>query len=95
MVPFYMAQEGIWTGIALRKLGADVRVVGKVGQDGFGDFVLKELKKAGMITSTGHRRFLHTLGANGTFCLEDVDLTALDGARLLHIAGTFRRRTDR
>ena len=96
------------TGIALKKLGADVRVVGKVGQDGFGDFILNELEKAGvdasyvvrdpevstsftfaMITSTGHRRFLHTLGANGTFCLDDIDLAALDGARLLHVAGTF------
>ncbi|HID11110.1 MAG TPA: sugar kinase [Candidatus Latescibacteria bacterium] len=96
------------TGIALKKLGAEVRVVGKVGQDGFGDFVIKELEEAGvdasyvvrdpevstsftfaMITSTGHRRFLHTLGANGTFCLDDVNLRALEGARLLHVAGTF------
>ncbi|HID95064.1 MAG TPA: sugar kinase [Candidatus Latescibacteria bacterium] len=33
------------TGIALTRLGARVRVVGKVGADGFGDFILNTLKE--------------------------------------------------
>lgn len=35
------------TGISLRKLGADVAVMGKVGSDGFGDFVLETLRAHG------------------------------------------------
>jgi len=33
------------TAIALAKLGLSVGVMGKVGQDGFGDFILRELKR--------------------------------------------------
>ena len=35
------------TGVSLRKLGADVAVMGKVGADGFGEFVLETLSAAG------------------------------------------------
>ena len=38
------------TGIAMAKLGTDVGVIGKVGDDGFGDFLIKELKTAGVDT---------------------------------------------
>ena len=43
------------TGIALAKLGHSVAVLGKVGQDGFGDFVCKVLADFG-IDTTGVRR---------------------------------------
>ena len=36
------------TGIALSKLGGKVKVIGKVGVDGFGDFVIGELRKSGV-----------------------------------------------
>lgn len=96
------------TGIAMAKLGTDVGVIGKVGDDGFGDFLIKELKADGvntkgvvrdpktstsftfiMIASDGERRFLHTLGANATFCIDDVNMGIVKKAKLLHIAGTF------
>jgi sugar/nucleoside kinase (ribokinase family) len=35
------------TGLSLRKLGTDVAVMGKVGADGFGDFVLETLHAQG------------------------------------------------
>lgn len=35
------------TGLALKKLGADVRLVGKVGRDAFGDLVLGLMRKYG------------------------------------------------
>jgi sugar/nucleoside kinase (ribokinase family) len=38
------------TGVALQKLGVPTAVVGKVGQDGFGDFVIHELESAGVDT---------------------------------------------
>lgn len=36
------------TGIGLQKLGVATRVIGKVGRDGFGDFVQTELEKYGV-----------------------------------------------
>ena len=36
------------TGISLRKLGGDVAVMGKVGADGFGDFVVETLRSHGV-----------------------------------------------
>lgn len=39
------------TAIALAKLGLSAGVIGKVGQDGFGDFILRELKRYGLEVS--------------------------------------------
>ena len=36
------------TGIALARLGVDTSVVGKVGRDGFGDFLVEELARHGI-----------------------------------------------
>jgi sugar/nucleoside kinase (ribokinase family) len=36
------------TGIGLARMGADVAVVGKVGDDGFGDFVTETLRRNGL-----------------------------------------------
>lgn len=47
------------TSIALSKLGYDPYVIGKVGNDYLGDFVLKNLKENGII-STGIKRESHT-----------------------------------
>jgi len=96
------------TAIALSRLGAKVRVVGKVGADPFGDFIIDTLGEHrvdasavardrtvstaftfAMISSQGRRRFLHTMGADATFGLEDIDIEKLRGARILHIAGTY------
>ncbi|NOZ24193.1 MAG: sugar kinase [Planctomycetes bacterium] len=96
------------TGIAMAKLGTDVGVIGKVGDDGFGDFLIKELQSAGvdtrgvvrdkeastsftfiMIASDGERRFLHTMGANATFCIDDVNMDIVKEAKLLHVAGSY------
>ena len=96
------------TGIALSKLGAKVKVVGKVGADAFGDLVVNTLREADidvtgvvrdpsmstaftfvMISSAGKRRFLHCMGANTTFCSNDMDPKVLDDARILHVAGTY------
>jgi len=95
------------TGIALSILGARVKVIGKVGRDPFGDFVIDTLRRSGvdaggvrrdpevstaftfaMISSKGGRRFLHCLGADATFSIDDVDLRAVEEGRILHVAGT-------
>lgn len=38
------------TGIALGKLGIATRIVGRVGQDGFGEFLVRELERHGLDT---------------------------------------------
>lgn len=42
-----------------------------------------------MVDSEGERRFLHTLGTNACFCLDDIDLSLLDETKLVHVAGTY------
>ncbi len=39
------------TGIALAKLGIDTKIIGKVGMDGFGDFLISQMNKHGADTS--------------------------------------------
>ena len=96
------------TAMGLAKLGLEVATIGRVGEDGFGDFILRRLEEYGIITtgmkcdeeastsftfvsiaSDGERAFLHTLGANARFSLEDVDMDLVKEAKILHIAGTF------
>lgn len=59
------------TGIALAKLGVKTGVMGKVGQDGFGDFVLKELERYGLETA-GVRRD-STVNTSATMVMVDPD----------------------
>jgi sugar/nucleoside kinase (ribokinase family) len=94
------------TAACLRRLGKEVRVLGKVGQDLFGDFVLRDLERLGIDASSikrsqthptsgtfilnvkgEDRRYIHLIGANGDFSARDIDLTSLDGARVLHVGG--------
>lgn len=96
------------TSISLAKLGVGAGVLGAVGDDGFGEFVLGQLARYGvdsrgvrrksdvntsatmvMVEPDGERRFLHYLGANAKLVESDVDLTLIQGARILHIAGAL------
>jgi sugar/nucleoside kinase (ribokinase family) len=94
------------TAVALRILGQEVDVAGKVGSDIQGDFVISELRRRGIgvthIRRTANcstsgtvvlnvrgedRRYLHCIGANAEFGLEDLDFSSLDGARVLCFGG--------
>ncbi len=39
--------------------------------------------------SSGERSFLHTVGANGTFCYEDVNWDVIEDSRIVFVAGTM------
>lgn len=105
---FLMGSGGCASNTAkcLRKLGRSVTVLGKVGNDIFGDFILADLFRHGIdtgnVSRSAHvqtsstvilnvrgedRRYLHSVGANADFTLADVDLHALDGARVLYVGG--------
>lgn len=94
------------TAISLRRFGRSVTVLGKVGDDLFGEFVLRDLERLGVESSRvarsrtqatsatlivnvrgEDRRFIHCIGANADFSYADVDLSALDGARVLYVGG--------
>ncbi len=94
------------TAAALRILGRQVSVAGKVGADIFGDFVISELSRYGIgvqhIQRTSKhptsgtvifsvlgedRRYLHSIGANADFTLEDIDFTLLNNTRILYLGG--------
>ena len=91
---------------ALRILGREVTVAGKVGTDMFGDFVISDLRRVGagveyirrtstqstsgtvIFTVEGEdRRYLHCIGANAEFSLEDIDYSVLNGVRVLYVGG--------
>jgi sugar/nucleoside kinase (ribokinase family) len=94
--------------IDLARLGLSSGVLGKVGDDGFGRFILDTLAKEGvdvsglatdktfgtsasmvLVDGSGERTFLHCLGANGDFRLEDVRMDVVERAKILFIAGTM------
>lgn len=94
------------TGIVLKKLGVDVAIVGKVGNDNLGKFIINKLKEEGIDTtqikisdnsttsgtavlvhSDGERSFIHSIGANSEFTIQDIDFEYLKNFQILHIAG--------
>ena len=94
--------------IGLARLGLRAGAMGKVGGDGFGDFILQNLKKEGvdirgmgrdeeantsftfvMIAPDGERCFFHYIGANGALVYEDIDLSLIQEARILHVGGSL------
>ena len=94
------------TAAALRILGREVTVAGKIGEDMLGDFVISELRRFGIgvqhVRRTSNhptsgtmifsvlgedRRYLHSIGANADFTLDDIDFTLLNHARILYLGG--------
>jgi len=94
------------TGIGLARLGVKSGISGRVGQDGFGNFLKERLTAEGvstiglkmvsgeqtsatavMVSATGERSFLHSLGANRNYSAADFDLQLLDDYQILHLAG--------
>lgn len=95
-------------GIDMAKIGIKTAVLGKVGNDSFGEFLKEALVKYGVDTrgiavdenvqtsasvvlssSSGERSFLHTVGANGTFCYEDVNWDVIADSDIIFVAGTM------
>ncbi len=96
------------TATALARLGLPVAVIGKVGDDPLGEFLVNALADQNVNTSAiqqdadagtsatmvmvdpdGERRFLHYIGANACLTTDDVELSMIDQAAILHIGGCF------
>jgi len=93
---------------ALAHLGLPVDVIGKVGGDAFGDYVIDVLQERGigtrgvrsdpgvgtsasmvLVDPDGERRFIHYIGANAAFTVEDIDFELVSAAAILHIGGSL------
>ncbi len=94
--------------IDMAKMGLNVAILGKVGNDGFGKFMLTSLKdekvnveglrvdntsgtSASIVTvdSCGERSFLHCLGANAEFGIEDIDYSVIKDSEIVFVAGAM------
>jgi sugar/nucleoside kinase (ribokinase family) len=94
------------TAVALARLGIRVGVVGKVGQDPLGAFIIDDLAEKGVDASgirrsrsvgtsktliiptvSEDRRYIHKIGANADFGLEDVSFDYLSQVKLIYIGG--------
>lgn len=92
------------TGLGMKILGADVKLMGKIGNDEFGKIILRILKQYGYDGSEDmirtdeigtsysvvlalpdiDRIFLHSPGANDTFCCQDLNFKTISEAALFH-----------
>lgn len=94
--------------IDMARLGLDIAIIGKVGDDGFGKFILNSLKdenvditgivagkdsntSASLVTvdSNGERSFMHCVGANGEFSLNDINYDIVKNSKIVFVAGTM------
>jgi len=96
------------TAVDLEKIGVKTAVIGRVGEDGFGAFVINEMNRNGvdaggikvsktsktsasvvLVHSNGERSFLHCLGANSDFSIDDLDFSIILNSKILFIAGAL------
>lgn len=94
--------------IDMAKLGLNVAIIGKIGNDGFGKFMSTALKdekvnveglraddaigtSASIVTvdPNGERSFLHYLGANAEFGVDDIDYNIINDSQIVFVAGTM------
>jgi len=94
--------------IDMSRLGLNVAIMGKIGNDGFGKFMATALKdekvnieglkvsddvgtSASIVTvdSSGERSFLHYLGANAEFGIDDIDYSIIQNSKIVFVAGTM------
>lgn len=104
----YPGGGAVNTAIALASLGIKVQLVGKLGKDTLGGFLIEQLDSRGvgtqniafdpqlstsatmvMVDPTGDRRFVHFMGANRAFTLEDIHGDVVKEASMVHVAGAF------
>jgi len=96
------------TAVGLAKLGVKAGVVGKVGKDSEGQFIIDDLMgknvdtagiKFSTVTGTSKtliipsvsedRRYIHKIGANADFGIDDVDFDYISQAKVVYIGGYF------
>ena len=107
-IELFSGGNAMTAAINIKKIGMSSAVVGKIGNDPFGDFLEGCLDKSGVDTrgisrdekvqtstsvalssNDGERTFLHCVGANGTFSINDVNWDVIDEAKIVFVTGTY------
>ena len=107
-ITMHSGGNAMTASINLTKLGVDANVIGCVGNDIFGTFLIDCLNKAGVKTSgvkisdavqtsssialidgeTKDRTFLHCVGTNGVFSIDDIDFSVIEKSDIVFVTGT-------
>ncbi|NJD03542.1 MAG: carbohydrate kinase family protein [Ruminiclostridium sp.] len=96
------------TAIDMARMGLNIAIIGKIGNDGFGKFLSGTLKdekvdikglvaadgsntSASLVTvdSNGERSFMHCVGANGEFSVNDINYDVIRDSKIVFVAGTM------
>ena len=107
-IEVYSGGNAMTASINMRKMGVESAIIGKVGQDMFGDFLEKCMAEYGVNTkglkrdkdvqtsvsvvlsaTDGERTFLHCIGTNGTFSLDDIDWSIIEDVDIVFVTGTY------
>ncbi len=107
-IEMFTGGNAMTAAINISKLGLKSAVMGKVGNDAFGSFLINTLKEKGIETASvsvddkvqtsasvvlsdpgGERTFLHCVGANGTFCIDDVNWDVVEQSKVVFVTGSF------
>ena len=107
-IELFNGGNAMTSAINVSKLGLKSAVIGKIGNDSFGDSLVKILEKnhvnyeglaidefvqtstTVVLSSTdGERTFLHCVGANGTFAIDDINWDIVKKAKIVFVTGTF------
>ena len=89
------------SAIDMAKLGLNIAIIGRIGNDGFGKFMSNSLKdekvnieglkvdadtgtSSSLVTvdSNGERSFLHYLGANAEFVIDDINFDVIGNSKI-------------
>lgn len=112
-VTMHSGGNAMTAGINLTKLGVEANVIGRVGKDVFGTFLIDCLNKAGVKSDgvkqdetvqtsssivlidgeTKDRTFLHCVGSNGAFSIDDIDFSVIEKSDIVFVTGTFLLKT--
>ncbi|MBQ7076355.1 MAG: carbohydrate kinase family protein [Clostridia bacterium] len=112
-ITMHSGGNAMTASINLTKLGVDANVIGCVGNDIFGTFLIDCLNKAGVKTDgvkisdavqtsssialidgeTKDRTFLHCVGTNGVFSIDDIDFSVIEKSDIVFVTGTFLLKT--
>ena len=103
-IEMFTGGNAMTAAINISKLGLKSAVMGKVGNDAFGNFLVNTLKEKGIETASvsiddkvqtsvsvvlsdpcGERTFLHCVGANGTFSIDDVNWEVVEQSKVVFV----------
>jgi len=107
-IGLYSGGNAMTAAVNISKLGLKTSIIGKIGDDAFGEFIKSVLiannvnlsglavdknaqtaASAVLVGADGERSFLHCPGADGTFCIDDINWEIIEKSKLVFVTGSF------